>query len=324
MRRHLSATVLVMATMLAASGQERVPMPCLQLVPVDLIRTVLGDGMTLNEAFLMRPGESHCFWSRAANLPVRLRVTFIDRRGFPKASPTSAGAYDEYAAELRQAGIPVETTTGVGEAALLARPGDLLTLVVRRADGVFSVSATNVEQERLLNVAKRAASAPSPRLGEHPRVPERAPAAPATALTLSPEQQRAPCVRVLPPTDVKAEGRKELLVEVLHPRPAFSACTWRTTVDEQSGFSLTVVTEPEFMNNDIAGPAAYFAAERKLLGGDVQPITGVGVEAVIAESKYTPPVLLIRRATDVLRLSCYDWTCSRDVALALMRRAVAR
>jgi hypothetical protein len=327
--RLMNAAAAIAAALLACAGVQaagtqgdRLPMPCLQLVPPATMRTAAGERFTLKTAALSRDGDSVCTWEDTAEPPGRIAIAFTDRRGFPAAAPTAAGAFDAYLAAMKRQGLTPEAVAGVGEAGVLFPLGDSLILAVRRADGVVRITATRVARDRALSIARGAAAAPSPALGVHQRIPEPEPVTASTPLALTPEQRRLPCVRLLTAADFTALGRKDVLVEVLNPRPGFSSCTWRATSDE-SGVALAVATAQEFADNKMADAAAYFAFERQLhdgIGG-TEPLSGLGLEAFAARPV---PIVVVRRTDDVLKLSCLDPACTRDAVLALLRRVVTR
>jgi hypothetical protein len=194
-------------------------------------------------------------------------------------------------------------------------------VLAQRADGVVSVSAIDLTSDQAIAVARRALAAPSPVLGAHATVPEPVPAEPAMPMVLAPEMRAWPCVRALSVADVRSQQRQDVLVDVVRPRPGYSACQWRQTTADGTGFRLAVATHEEFADAGAADAAAFFAAERKLLEPlELQPVPGLGDEAIVGSPDR--PIILVRTPAAVLTLNCDD--CSRDQAIALARLATAK
>jgi hypothetical protein len=284
----LAITVLLLSAgvgrdaVLRARQTATLPMPCLQLVDERAVRAAVGDGFALASASSPRPGESQCAWEDARATPTRrLGVAFVDRRGFPEAARTPAGAYDASVAALTKTGMTMEPIAGLGEEAARFAIAELSILLVRRSDGVVRVYVINVTHEQAIAVVRRAIAAPSPALGTHATFPEPAPVVAAMPMILAPVMRAWPCVRVLPTADVRSLKREDVLVDTILPRPGYSACEWRATSADETGFRVAIATGEEFADARVANAAGYFAAERTLLNmADAERLSGMGVEAL--------------------------------------------
>ena len=319
----LAAAVVLLPDMAYAQASKGLPMPCLQVADEKAVRAVLGDGFTLASASMSKPGQSSCSWTDGADKPRRLSVGVVDKRGFPTSTPTPAGAFDLAIAAYTKAGLKGEPVAGLGDQATQFTLGEARILLIRRADAVMSVSATNLPGDLVTAVAKRALSAPPPALGDHATFPEPEPIVAAKPMDVPRAQQNLPCVRALTSADLRSLKRTDVLVEIMHPRPGYSACEWRTTTAGENGFSVAVATREEFADARMANAAAYFAAERKTMesfGPSWTPLSGVGAEAVVAIG--SGPAIMARTASEVITIKCFD--CSRDQIVAMTRVAIGK
>ena len=174
--------------------------------------------------------------------------------------------------------------------------GEADILLIRRADGLLSVTGMGLTRELTIAVARRAVAAPTPALGAHVPFPAPAPVIAAAPLSIPQAQRNLPCVRAVTADDVQSLGRKEVLVEIQNPRSGYSACEWRSSTADNSGFKVTVITSEEFADARAANAAAYLAAERKsaLAAPKPQTLTGVGDEAFWFPGP--APMLMARKA----------------------------
>ena len=306
-----------------ARGEERLPMTCLQVLPSETMQSLAGEGITLSGAEETRAGESYCTWSDTVRGARRVMVSFQDVRGFPPADPTPAGAFAA-ASQILARTAAVESVQGLGErAGIFSISADAASVMVQRKDGIVRITGFGFERGELLTLARKAAASPSPMLGDHVPFPESEPAVPAEAIPLTPALGRLPCVQFLSAREVAIAGRSEVLVNVLNPRSGISLCEWRATSDGEGGFELDVATRDEFTENGFRDAAGYFNFERRLLdptGAVLEPLESPGIEAVLY-SAGSVAIILIRRDSDVIRLSCSR--CTRDEAIALAELAAA-
>jgi hypothetical protein len=298
-------------------------MPCQQMLDERALGAVLGAGFGLTSANMSSPGRSQCAWQDAGNTPPRrVGIAFVDKRGFPATAPTPAGALEAAMASYVKMGLKPVAVPGLGEQAIAYTVGEAEILLIRRADGLLSVTGMGVTRELTIAVARRAVAAPTPALGAHLPFPAPAPVVAATPLSIAPAQRNLPCVRAVTADDVQSLGRSEVLVEIQNPRIGYSACEWRSSTADNSGFKVTVITREEFADARAANASAYLAAERKSGFAAPKPetLTGVGDEAFWFPGP--APMLMARKAEDVLQVFC--WECSSAQIIAIAKLALGR
>lgn len=324
-RRLSLAALIAAAPFVVEAGQPagKLPMPCLQLADAGAIAATLGAGYALASAEPGEPGVSACSWKDAENA-LRLSVQFRDQRGFPPAAPTPAGAFDAAVARFEKTGMKASALTGLGQRAALVSFGASYVVLVQRADGVLTLTAIDLPQEKTLAVARRAAAAPAPSLGSHEKVANTPPApatVPAIAMKLGADMRAWPCVRALSLADMRAAGRKDVLVEAVRPRPGHTGCVWKTTTPGD-GVWLQVDTREEFASAGVTSAAELFKLELGMPRvGRYAPLPGVGIEAVIMIEPKAAGAIVTRTANELVTVSCDD--CSRDQIIALARAAIA-
>jgi hypothetical protein len=326
--RRLSFAALMAAAPLAVhAGQPagKLPMPCLQVADAAAIAAALGSGYSLASAESREPGVSSCSWKDAENV-LRLSVQFRDKRGFPAAAPTPAGAFDAAVARFEKTGMKAASMADLGQRASLVSFGPSYVVLVQRADGVVTLAAIDLPQDKTLAVARRVVAASPPSLGVHETVDNTPPppaVLPTAPLTVDAEMRSWPCVRALTTPDVRAAGRREVLVEAVRPRPGHTGCVWRITTAQSEGLSIQIDTREEFASAGVTSAAGLYKLELEMAKvGRYEPLPGVGVEAVMMVEPQAAGAIVTRTANELVRVSCHD--CSRDQIVALTRSALAR
>jgi hypothetical protein len=138
---------------------------------------------------------------------------------------------------------------------------------------------------------------------------------------LTPEQKRAPCVELITAEEIRSLKRRDVLVQVIEDRAGASTCGWADgPQDTMAGFVVIRHTAEWFKYQDLPGPKESFDVKREGYDAVVgtEPIAGLGLEACITKHEQLPTVLM-RRAADVLFVSCSN--CSRDQTIAIARLA---
>jgi hypothetical protein len=234
--------------------------------------------------------------------------------------------------KLTAADLPMENIYDVGSVGVLATMGDSLLMTARNDEAILVVSSTGLTSSQMMAVSRRIAGTPGKtiadaraalaRLRGQPVMPfEPLPALP--DIVVRRDGKPLECERMLPRAEVVAVlGAAYRLTDANDPRPGFSFCEWKRPADDYP-FALRVHAEPEFAGARVKGPEGFFAFEVGLSPcsqSPGQPLQGIGVEALLCSSGDQYLNVIIRRATDVLVLSCF--TCRREDMIALASAAV--
>jgi hypothetical protein len=144
----------------------------------------------------------------------------------------------------------------------------------------------------------------------------------ATARKLTAQEQRAPCAELITNEEIRSLRRRDVLAQVSGDSPGSSICGWEDPKGAGAGFIVARQTAAWFKYEDTSGPKESFDIRRKAYDSVVgtDPVPGIGLEARITRHKELPTVL-IRRAADVLLVTCAD--CNRDQTIALAKLAAA-
>ena len=149
------------------------------------------------------------------------------------------------------------------------------------------------------------------------------PPEPATPMILAPEVRVWPCVLALTVDDLRSVKRQDVLVDVIRPRPGYSACEWRATSAANTGISISIATREEFAGEGVANAAELFAAELKGMLPALEPLAGLGDAAAVSPAVGGgDPYVMVRSGPAVLKVGCQD--CTRPQVIALARIATGR
>jgi len=135
---------------------------------------------------------------------------------------------------------------------------------------------------------------------------------------LTPADLKAPCVELITADELKTLGRKDVLTQVHHEHEGSSICGWQAS--ETSGFIVTRQTAEWFKYEQTSGSKESYEARRQAYDAVVgtDPVPDLGLEARITRHKQLPTVL-VRRAADVIMVTCTD--CSREQTIAIAKLA---
>lgn len=313
------------ATLIAQQPVERAV--CDRLLPRAALAADVGPGFVLKSFYEPRPDHWSCQWETAtepprvltveywATGPNRVRDIFLERLG-----------------KLTRPGVPTENVRGIGSVAVLTTEGTDFQLEARTDDAIVTVIGLGLGRAQMLAVSKRLAATPPTTVAEaraalaklqgQPVKPSE-PLPPLPDVVVRREGQPLECERLLPRREVVAVlGDAYRLTDANDPRSGFSFCDWKRPTDDHP-LSLRVHGGPEFALASVTGPAGFFALEVKLSPCQSQPgepLKGIGEQAVLCSSGGQYFNVIIRRAADVLVLSCF--TCTREQMIALGRSAV--
>ena len=293
---------------------------CRRLLPDAAIAQDLGPGYSLRT--LTEDGPTwRCLWEAGPDTDrQRLNVGF-------QPTTDNSRILNDFIARMKRSGGAVEPLPGVGIAASILSSGTSFIVGGRTAGAFFSVGTTNLTRAEVTAVATRLGQIADATIAaaRAALADAKAHAAPSPALqdvVVRRDGQRLLCEQLLPREKVVAVlGDAYHLTFAGDPRPDFTSCEWkRSATDNPVGF---VTRGPaEFRDAQLNGPAEYFAAESRMdrcANGPRTSVPGIGLETRICgqASSFTA---IIRRAKDVLVLSCPN--CTRDQVLALARAAV--
>jgi hypothetical protein len=136
--------------------------------------------------------------------------------------------------------------------------------------------------------------------------------------TLTAEQRRAPCAALVTAEEIRALGRKDVLVQVTQDRAGSSICGWQTSPPNgEAGFIVTLQTAAWFAYEQVANAKESYDLKRhgydSAVGTD--PVPGLGLEARMTRHPQLA-VVLVRRANDVIYVTCTDCSKAQSIALA--------
>ncbi len=140
---------------------------------------------------------------------------------------------------------------------------------------------------------------------------------------LTPAQRAAPCGGLMTDDEIRSLGRKDVLVTVSHDQPGSSICGWAAgPQNSPAGFTVTLQTAEWFASERVAGPGESFDLKRHGYDAVVgtEAVAGLGLEGRVTKHQHLPMVM-VRRATDVVYVNCND--CTRDRTIAIARLAAA-
>lgn len=300
---------------------------CDRLLPAAALAADVGPGFVLKSFFEPQPEHWECMWetgtqpTRVLSVgyrttgPERVRDLFLDRLR-----------------KLSLLGLSAENVYEVGRVAVLATEKDDFTLEARTDDAIITVLALSFTRAQTIAVARRVAAMTPKTIAD-----ARAALAKVRGQPLKPFEplpaladvvvrrngQPLECERLLPRAEVVAVlGEVYRLVEANDPRPGFSFCEWKRPTDDHP-LALRVHAEPEFTEAKVKGPQGFFDMEIGLSPcqhNPGEPLKGIGEQALLCSSGGSYFDLIVRRAKDVLALSCF--TCNREQMIALARAAV--
>ena len=300
---------------------------CDRLLPAPALATDAGTGFVLSSFDEADPDDWRCSWQTRGEpqrqLSVRYRRVGADR------------VRDIFRDELLKpitAGVPMENVYDIGSVAVLATLGESLLMLARNDDAIVTVTTTGLTRVQVLAVSQRVAGTPTATIadaraalaksrGQSTKPFESLPALPDVVVRRN--GQPLECERLLPRSKVVAVlGDAYRLVEANDPRPGFSFCEWKRPTDDYP-FALRVHAEPEFTGAKVKGAEGFFTLEVsfspcKQTPGE--PLKGIGEQAVLCSGGGSYFNVIIRRAKDVLALSCF--TCRREQMVALAQAAV--
>ena len=321
----LLASVPAVTTPTVQRPVERVV--CDRLLPPAALTTDAGPGFVLKLFFEPQPDHWLCQWETGTEPSRALSVDY--RRTGPDRV---RDLFRDQLAKLSRTGLSAENVYDVGSVAVLATEGNDYTLEARTDDAIITVLALGVARAQTIAVARRVAATTATTITE-----ARAALAKARGLPVKPFEPLPPlpdvavrrdgqplaCERLLPRAEVVGTlGDRYRLVEANDPRPGFSFCDWKQPTDDNP-FSLRVYAEPEFTSEKVKGPQGFFALEVSLSPcqhSPGEPLKGIGEQALLCSSGGSYFTVIVRRAADVLVLSCF--TCRREQMIALAGAAV--
>ena len=295
---------------------------CRRLLPDAAIAQDLGSGYMLRD-LTEDGGTWRCLWEAGPETDRRrLNVGF-------QPTPDGARAFNDFLARMKRSGTAVEPLPGVGSAASILTFGTSFIVGGRTAGAFFSVGTTNLTRAEATAIATRLGQVPEATIAAtraaladvkaHPGAPSR----PLEDVVVRRDGLRLLCEQLLPREKVVAAlGDGYHLTFASDPRPDFTSCEWKRS-ERDAAVAFMTRGPAEFRDAQVNGPAGYFAAESRLQSCGGQPrggaVSGIGLEARVCGSGrfYT---VIIRRAKDVLTLSCPD--CTRDQVLVLARSVV--
>jgi hypothetical protein len=156
-------------------------------------------------------------------------------------------------------------------------------------------------------------------LATRDRTVAQTPGQPWPALTAA--QKNLPCVELITAEEIRSLKRRDVLVQASEDLAGSSSCGWAEGAqDTMVGFIVIRQTAAWFKYEDLPGPKESFDLKRHGYDAVVgtEPIAGLGIEARVTKHERLPTVL-VRRAADVLYVSCSN--CSRDQTIAIARLA---
>jgi hypothetical protein len=292
---------------------------CRRLLPDAAIAQDLGAGYTLRD-LTEDGGTWRCLWEAGPETDRRrLNVGF-------QPTPDGLRVFNDFLARMKRSGSAVEALPGVGSAASILTFGASFIVGGRTAGAFFSVGTTNLTRAEVTAIAMRLGQVPETTMAAARAaladVKAHAAGAQTTDVVVRREGLRLLCEQLLPHDEVVAVlGDGYHLTFANDPRPDFTRCEWKRS-EKESAVALMTRGPAEFRDAQVNGPTEYFAAESRLQSCGGQPrggaVTGIGLEARVCGSGRTYAAI-IRRAKDVLTLSCPD--CTREQVIALARAA---
>ena len=295
---------------------------CDRLLPSAALAADAGAGFVLTTFAELQPEDWQCVYETRTSSP-SLLVVRLWRVGADRVRDL----FREQTLKLTIANLRLENIPNVGRVAILAPEGQSFLLVVRNDEAIVEVSSIDVGRAQTIAIARRLASTPAATIaeartalakarGQPPKPFEPLPALPDVVVRR--DGKPLECERLLPRAEVVGIlGDSYRLVEANDPRPGFSFCEWRRPTDDYT-FSFRLHAEPEFVEAKVKGPQGFFDMEIGLSPcqqSPGEPLKGIGEQALLCSGGSSYFSVFVRRATDVLSLSCF--TCRREQMIAL-------
>lgn len=299
---------------------------CDRLLPSAALTADAGAGFILMSFAELQPEDWQCVYETKTPSPSLLVV-----RHWRVGADRVRDLFRDQTLKLTIANLPMENIPNVGSVALLASEGQSFLLVLRTDDAIVEVSSTDVGRAQTIAIARRLASTPAATIaeartalakvrGQPPKPFE--PLPPLPDIVVRRDGKPLECERLLPRAEVVGIlGDSYRLVEANDPRPGFSFCEWRRPTDDYT-FSFRLHAEPEFAEAKVKGPQGFFDMEIGLSPcqhSPGEPLKGIGEQALLCSSGGSYFSVIVRRAADVLALSCF--TCRREQMIALAEAA---
>jgi hypothetical protein len=309
-------------------GQQPVQrVVCDRLLPAAALAADVGAGFVLNNFNEPQPNHWWCLWETGSEPPRTLSVDY-----WATGPDRVRDLFVEQLKKLSRFGLSAENVYDLGSVAVIAPENNALTIEARTDDAIITVLAIGIARAQTIAVAKRVAATSPKTIADARAALAKArgeplkpfePLPPLPDIVVRRNGQPLECERLLPRAElVVVLGEAYRLVEANDPRPGFSFCEWKRPTDDYT-FALRVHAEPEFAGANVKGPEGFFALEVSLSPCQQtpgQPLKGIGQQAVLCSSGRQFLDVIVRRAKDVLALSCF--TCTREQIIALARAAV--
>jgi hypothetical protein len=318
----LAVHVFIVAIPALASADAIAEAVCSRLIATSVLSQDVGPGLAPVGFSDADAGFWNCRWSTASE-PPRVLMARYNIEGRDKAR----ARYDEHIARLKASGRPHEPVTGVGLAAALVPLGEAMTLAVHAPDAFITITAmSGVSRTQVLAVARRLAAV-TPATLEAARTglaAARAAEPPPTVeeVVVRRNGQPLPCEQLVPRGELTAiVGPAYRLAHADDPRPGMSFCEWKRT-EQDYPITVRVAGEPEFRDARMSGPAEFFSFEVDMASckDSGRVLQGLGEQARQCSSGDRHHIVVIRRAKDVIVVTCPD--CASDAAVALAKAAV--